>query len=156
MNLKVVSITLVLIGTMSVSSFAQKGCTTKAGAKNEMKNGLKNGNWIEFLDNSGKATTDTAAPYYCLTVYKKEKKNGLQYEYSKNGKMMSSLPFKNDKLNGVAKYYDATGKLTGETSFKNDNLNGAQKSYYPSGKLKSQTAWTNNQPGATQNFPDTK
>jgi antitoxin component YwqK of YwqJK toxin-antitoxin module len=156
MNLKAVIIALSVSACLSVPAIAQKGFTSKADAKNVMKKGMKDGNWIEYMDNEGKATTDTAAPYYNLVVYKKGMKNGLQNQYAKGGKLLSSMPYKNDKLNGVAKYYNSDGKLTGETSFKDNNLNGVQKTYYESGKVKSQTTWTNNQPGATQNFPDSK
>ncbi len=156
MNLKTVTITLATFGYFVLPAMAQKGFTSKAQAKNEMKNGVKNGNWLEYSDGTGKVVPDTSAPYYNLTVYKKGLKNGLENEFSKNGKLICSLPYKDDKLNGTAKYYDSKGKLTGETSFKDNNLNGVQKTYYESGKVKSQTTWTNNQPGKTESFPDSK
>lgn len=156
MKIKFVILSLLLTGCFSISALAQKGFTKKSDAKNEMKDGKKNGNWVEYMDAMGKATTDTTAPFYSLIVYKAGQRDGLMNEYTKGGKLICSMPYKKGKLNGVAKYYYDDGKLSGETTYKDDNMNGLQKSYYESGKPKSQTTWTNNQPGKTENFDDKK
>jgi hypothetical protein len=155
MNLKLSAYTILAIAFLSMPAMAQKGFTTKAAAKNAMKNGAKDGNWLEYIDNTGKATTDTNAAYYVLTVYKAGKKNGLANEYSKKGIQLSSIPYKNDLINGAAKYYYSDGKLEGETTFKNNNMYGLQKVYYESGKEKSETTWTNGKSGATKSFDET-
>ena len=61
----------------SSSGFAQDDFTNKTEAKNQMTNGLKEGKWLEYLNEAGDFITDTnKATYYQLTVYKAGKPTG--------------------------------------------------------------------------------
>ena len=48
MNAKLTSILLVIFTCFMLPAKAQQGFTNKAEAKNEMKNGVKVGKWIEY------------------------------------------------------------------------------------------------------------
>ncbi len=155
MNIKLTTTLLLAIGFSALTVNAQKGFNTKKEAKNEMKKDLKDGNWVEYLDATGKPTADTAAPYYMLSIYKKGMKNGLCNSFTRAGKMESSIPYKDGKINGVAKYYYASGKLMGETTYTNDNLNRTSKvATTESGKVKSESTWVNGKAGASKYYDE--
>jgi antitoxin component YwqK of YwqJK toxin-antitoxin module len=154
MNIKLTTILVLSLGYLALPAMAQKGFTTKAEAKNEMAKGQKKGNWLEYLDKTGKVTADTSAPYYTLAVYKKGLKNGVCNSYLKGGKLQSSIPYKDDKISGVAKYYYEDGKLAGETNFTDNHLNGSQKTYYESGKVKSENTWLNDKMTASKSYDE--
>lgn len=133
MNIKLGTILIAGFLYSVIPAMAQKGVLTKAQAKNEMKNGMKNGLWVEYMDMMGKPTTDTAAPYYTLSMYKKGKKNGLTNSYSKSGKLQSSTPYTDDKLNGTATYYYENGKVKGQSTWKKGSWV-SRKDYDENGK----------------------
>jgi antitoxin component YwqK of YwqJK toxin-antitoxin module len=155
MNIKLTTTLLLAIGISALTVNAQKGFTSRKDAKNEMKKNMKDGNWVEYMDATGKPTADTAAPYYMLTIYKKGKKNGLCNSYAKGGKLESAIPYEDDKINGTATYYYASGKVSGTTAYTNDVINGAQKTFYEDGKVKSEATWVNGKSTARKDYDET-
>jgi antitoxin component YwqK of YwqJK toxin-antitoxin module len=155
MNIKLTTTLLLAIGFSALTVNAQKGFTSRKDAKNEMKKNLKDGNWVEYMDATGKPTADTAAPYYMLSVYKKGKKNGVCNSYAKGAKLESAIPYKDDKINGTATYYYASGKMSGTTTYTNDVINGAQKTYYEDGKVKSEATWVNGKSTTRKDYDET-
>jgi len=155
MNIKLATTLLLAIGFSALTVNAQKGFTSRKDAKNEMKKNLKDGNWVEYMDATGKPTADTAAPYYMLTVYKKGKKNGLCNSYAKGGKLESAIPYKDDKINGTATYYYSSGKVSGTTTYSNDVISGAQKTFYENGKVKSEATWVNGKVTTRKDYDET-
>ncbi|MGP8215648.1 MAG: toxin-antitoxin system YwqK family antitoxin [Bacteroidia bacterium] len=141
----IIGIILTLSFSLLTSSraMAQDGFTNKAEARNEMKNKVKEGKWIEYISFSEEITQDTAAPTYRLTEYKSGKPFGIVREYYKNGKMKSETPYKDGKINGTIKGYYDTGILEYEKKINNDKKNGIQKMYYESGKLHFEYPYSN-------------
>ena len=139
---------ILILSLFTLSAFAQEypdsGFTNKAEAKNLTVNGLKEGKWVEYADDSNLGTSDTNAPYYMLIVYMKGKPRGKLLEYYKSGKLYIESPLLvNDNLNGVAKEYYENGHLKEETPYINDKRNGVEKEYYESGILKRETPYNN-------------
>jgi antitoxin component YwqK of YwqJK toxin-antitoxin module len=139
--------------------------TSKDEAKNEMKNGLKEGKWFEYniiRDDTGRI--DTVG--YILTIYKNGlpfgtvrtydrqgklrvetpyangKKNGTQILY-KDGIVRFEYPYSNDQENGIVKEFDENGKLICEIPYVNGVKNGAEKVYYPNGKIRREAVYNN-------------
>src|SRR6201996_8584090 len=94
---------LVLILTYFIGyAVAQHGFTNRSDAKNTIKDSLKEGNWIEYLDKNADPTKDTnAAAYYCLTQYVHGKPSGIVRAYYKSGQLYRERTYSNGKLNGV-------------------------------------------------------
>ncbi len=116
------------------------GFTNKAEAQNKIKNGLKEGKWIEYLDKNEVIIADTnAALLYYLTFYKAGSPCGIKREYYKNGKLYSEATFINGKLNGVSKGYYESGGLLFEIPLKDGKQNGVTKMYHENGKLQFET-----------------
>lgn len=152
-------------------SLPDSGFTNKAEAKNVMVNGMKEGKWMEYMEDEIDAglmvTADTNAPYYKLSEYKSDKPNGKVRIYYKSGKLEEETPYINGKINGMEIQYYESGKIAFETPFLNGKengvnkcysengnvyiertyskgkLNGINKEYYESGKLKSETPFSN-------------
>ena len=77
------------------------------------------------------------------TLYKNNKKNGVQRWYYENSALKLETPFVNDKKDGIEKYYYENGALMYETSYKDDKKNGVEKWYYENGSLKFETSYKN-------------
>jgi len=144
---------------IACNNLSEQGFTNKAEARNELKNGVKEGKWIEYIDSSFNATTDSTAPYYGLIIYNAGEKWGMIHEYYKNGKILTLMPsdltndvvikgyyengllhnetpYTSGKINGDRKEYYSSGELHSESQYVNDKINGVVKIYYKSGKLK--------------------
>jgi antitoxin component YwqK of YwqJK toxin-antitoxin module len=176
-----------LIFTLSLSftlsaigqALPDSGFTDKAEAKNLMVNGLKEGKWIEYLDEiQNIVKTERNSMYYRLTIYKKGKQNGIVRVYLFNGKLfcettftsgkrngiqrqyndvglLSETSFSDDKMNGVQKWFYNEGELEGEVHYFNNIQNGTEKHYYKNGNLKSETIYTNGVKGISKKFDET-
>jgi antitoxin component YwqK of YwqJK toxin-antitoxin module len=142
MSTKRIVISLIFFHCFLLSAMAQQGFTNKAEARNQLKNGLKDGKWLEYLDVESLITKDTSAPYYCLTVYSLGKPYGIVREYHKNGMLASETPYLNGKINGVEKWYYDKGALWFEIPYTDNTINGIQKAYYENGKLNWETPYT--------------
>ena len=122
-------------------SFAQNGFTNKDEAKNVTDaNGLKQGKWIEYLNQNEKSVLKDSAKYYKLLVFKDDKSTERErtYYYPSGKPAMDGAPIKNGKYNGIAKWYYETGKLKEECNYSDGQKNGINKHYYESGKLKTE------------------
>jgi antitoxin component YwqK of YwqJK toxin-antitoxin module len=67
-----------------------------------MANGKKEGKWIEYLDWKGRTTSDTNAPEYILTMYKKGIPFSIERRYTKLGVLEEKVYYTNgisDSLN---------------------------------------------------------
>ncbi|HXP49701.1 MAG TPA: toxin-antitoxin system YwqK family antitoxin, partial [Bacteroidia bacterium] len=154
--------------------------TSKDEAKNEMKNGLKEGKWLEYIierDDTG--WIDTVG--YCLAIYKNGILFGTVRAYDKSGRLLEETPYANGKengtetryyqeiidgiakgeypysdgqKNGLAKEYDENGTLRHEIPYANGKLNGAEKVYYANGKLRRETMYTNDIKGITRIYDE--
>lgn len=130
-----------------------RGFTNKAEAKNLTINGLKEGKWMERLDGFLRVITDTTnfkvlldtihnevnpfgVNFYCLSVYKAGKYNGIIRWYGIDWKIWCEYPYINGKLNGIYKRYYKNGNVEIESPYLNGIANGVAKTYYVDGKMK--------------------
>ena len=109
------------------------GFMQKKDAKNEIKNGGKQGKWVEYFDDHNYPTDDTTAPYYVLKYYIGGEPTGIERKYRKNGKLMVEWPWVYGTLNGVSKEYYENGKLKSETDY-DHGIMGVTKNYDEKGK----------------------
>jgi antitoxin component YwqK of YwqJK toxin-antitoxin module len=150
----------------------------KISAKNEYKDGLKEGLWVEYSDSEHHTVTDTSAPYYFVSNYKKGKPcgivkgyykdgklwveenftdgkpDGLTKQYYKNGVIETETLFINGMRSGIQKAYDENGKLSSEVGFANGKPDGIYKAYYENGKVKSETIYNKGVEGETKHYDE--
>ena len=116
-------------------------------------NGIKEGKWVEYFDETGFATSDTnKAVSYALTIYNTGKPYGIVRKYGKTGILQDETPFVNGKENGVQKSYYESGKLLSEVPYTNGNANGVSKLYYENGKLEGEISYTDGKPIAKKDY----
>jgi antitoxin component YwqK of YwqJK toxin-antitoxin module len=156
-NLLLTSLLATMAIGISSSLLAQStdslGFTNKAEAKNLLVNGLKEGKWVEYINEDDEASSeDSTKQFYCLFIYKAGKPVGLVRSYFKNGKLKGVTPFANGVMNGVVKEYYESGKLKGEHPYTNDLENGADKEYYENGKLKTVITFKDGQEISTKKY----
>ena len=96
--------------TQTNTLYPDSGFTNKAEATNQLKHGLKDGKWFEYLDSNGNITSNKNTPYYSLTVYKDGKAYGIARSYYKTGTLQGELPYKNGEINGLYKGYYESGR----------------------------------------------
>ena len=154
------------------------GFTHKSNAKNALKDSLKEGLWLDYIDSTLFITTDTNAPFYTLTYYKDGtpfreimgffkngllwserplsdgKKNGTQKVYYSTGTLNKEIPYSNGIRNGVYKEFFETGILKAEYPYTNGKLSGIQKAYYKNGKLNLEITYDNGQAGETKVYDE--
>ena len=179
MNTKFISTLIAIIICAMTPAKAQQGFTNNAEAKNEIKNGHKDGKWIEYTGGTSILRSDSeGAASYVLTMYKDDKPSGTVREYDMSGILIRETiyengaingiekmyhengyhletPYKNGKKEGIEKLFDDNGKLVSESPYKGDQQNGVAKEYYESGKLKSATTYKDGVPGTTKNYDET-
>ena len=109
--------------------------TFKNTAANKVINGLKQGNWLECLDQNYSVTKKDSARFLQNTVYQNSKVFGIQKIYNLNGVLIKEIPYKNGRKNGVAKSYFKSGILKNETTYVDDSLTGVAKEYYENRQL---------------------
>lgn len=68
------------------------------------------------------------------TEYVRNKKNGKDYKYYKNGKVYFERDYVNDRKEGMVKKYHESGYLISETPYKHDMLGIGTKEYNESGE----------------------
>jgi antitoxin component YwqK of YwqJK toxin-antitoxin module len=139
--------------------YPDSGFTHKAEAKNLMVNGLKEGKWIEYLDNNKHIIKTGEAHYYRLIVYKAGKPRGIVREYAGSidgkGCLVLEVPYSNDTINGVRKSYYNDGIVESEAIYLNGKINGMESRYYTSGKILSETPYANGKlNGTAKNYHD--
>jgi antitoxin component YwqK of YwqJK toxin-antitoxin module len=117
------------------------GFTNKYEATNEKVKGLKEGKWLDYLNDKHYVTDDTNAPVYCLTVYKSGKEQGIKRYYSRQGVLISENTYTDGKLNGVSKEYYENGNVKSEYDMKDGISDGRAAEYYESGKLKAEVIY---------------
>ena len=102
---------LIISLSFSLIAFGQAdslGFINKAEAKNLMVNGLKEGKWVEYLDFKGRTTSDTNAPDYMLTIYKKGVPIGIVRWYTKLQTLEQKVYY-NDGIIDSSKLFDEQG-----------------------------------------------
>jgi antitoxin component YwqK of YwqJK toxin-antitoxin module len=120
-------------------AMAQNGFTKKEEAKSEIINGLKEGKWIEYLDEEWRPTAPSKAKYYRLTIYKTGKEQEIQRQYRVNGTLYMEIPCTDGEWDGLQKMYSGNGKkVISETPYSKGKREGMEKDYYASGKLLSE------------------
>jgi antitoxin component YwqK of YwqJK toxin-antitoxin module len=149
---------------ITASAFGQEtlsdsGFTNKAEAQNKTVDGVKQGKWIEFVDNGDRpVASQKEAVYSLLIVYKdglpfgtvrkydggylfwsipyiNGRRNGVMRKWYFNKKVKSEIPFVNDTISGIVKdYYEAPNYLKCETPYLHGLMKGVQKSYRADGK----------------------
>jgi antitoxin component YwqK of YwqJK toxin-antitoxin module len=95
-------------------------------AKGTLRNGVRNGSWLGFHENSNKIKT--------LTSYMNGVKNGIQINFNDRGQIESVSEFKNDELHGLKATYKF-GRPTEETNYNNGKMDGQFALYDGQGKL---------------------
>jgi len=141
MRTKFITPLFLIFNILCFSALAQKDFTNKSQAKNELKNGIKEGKWVEYIDNRDSITTDTAAPFYKLTVYKSGKPFGIMREYTRKGILYIKIPYSDGKENGDAILYYDDGVVEEDIPCTDGKRNGVGRTYYISGALKSETSY---------------
>jgi antitoxin component YwqK of YwqJK toxin-antitoxin module len=71
-----------------------------------------------------------------LSLNTEGKKQGICYDYSPQGTVLSKANYDNDKLNGDAYIYYPNGKLQTYSHYENDVANGLYISYYPNDTIR--------------------
>jgi|SRR6185312_4758297 len=133
-------------------NYPDSGFTNKAEAKNLMVNGLKEGKWVEYIGLNDSITTDTSAFFYCLSIYKGGKVNGIVRCYFNHGYLNSETPYVDGKINGVQKFFYKSGKILETIDMTDGKANGMSKFYYESGKLKMVTPFINGKQGVGKGY----
>jgi hypothetical protein len=138
-------VVLILFAFTSLVAFGQadSGFTNKAGAKNLIVNGLKEGKWLEYLDGNERIMADTTPTppfsYYCydrLSIYKAGIPVGIVREYFKEGKLYVEIPYQNGVINGVKIQYPSRNDIFRyEIPYTNGKINGVEKLYFENGQL---------------------
>jgi antitoxin component YwqK of YwqJK toxin-antitoxin module len=125
---------------------AQDGFTAISEAKNAMKDGKKDGKWMEYIDEYNRPTTSAKeAMYYRLAVYIDGRESGMgRIYFKKSGKIYSESLYANGEKNGLVKKYWEGGKLKSEVNFVNDKENGLQKNYSDEGVISFEVFMNNN------------
>jgi hypothetical protein len=154
MKTNIIATLFVLFNFNFISVNAQPGFIHKKDAKNLMQNGVKEGNWIEYLDFNDSVIPAAKSPsYYQLTIYKDGKPTGIVRCYYMNGNIFKETPYIDGQINGVQKgYYEYynIGKIGWETPYVNNKKNGLQKDYYYNGQIESETPYTDDKINGTQ------
>jgi antitoxin component YwqK of YwqJK toxin-antitoxin module len=114
-----------------------------AEAKNEFKNGHKQGRWIEYFDAEWNPTDESDAVFYRLIVYDKgnPKKGFKIHDFYISGQLQFEGYL--DKTepdavhgDGITKWYHEDGSLATECNFLNGEKDGVEKVYHENGVLK--------------------
>src|ERR1700722_17874497 len=124
---------------------AQTGFTNKAEARNDIDSSMKQGKWVEYLDENEDISDDTTI-YYRLTIYKNDVPTGIAREYYHSGKLRNETPYTNGHIDGVVKSYFESGKLSLEVPYVYGKKEGIERLYYESGKIMSETKYDSGLP----------
>lgn len=129
------------------------GYAHSEGTTNQYVNGLLEGKWIEYLDNSYTCVSPGAARHYRIVDYKAGKPTGITKYYYLDGQLQlegEALSFSPLIFNGpVKKYYENSGKLESESTFANGKQL-TEKEYHENGQLKSETIFVNGEASGTK------
>ncbi len=124
--------------------FAQKIDTFRTNTTNgvivqvmNQKNGLL-AQWIEINHQK-----DGLAVYYSdnkmplqITTFSKDKKNGVELNFNREGKILDSKNFENNKLNGLSiEYFPNIAKVKSEIYYSDGIENGFKKLFFDNGNL---------------------
>jgi hypothetical protein len=97
---------------------------------------MKNSIQVTQGNYSGKLLHGTYSKYYSKTnqlaekgVYQYGLKEGIWYEWNRNGKLSSNTTYKKGVKKGEAIFYDSSGNIIEKCSFKNDKKHGKSYSY---------------------------
>ncbi|HTB31835.1 MAG TPA: hypothetical protein VK808_07400 [Bacteroidia bacterium] len=146
--------------------YQDSGFTHKSEAKNLLINDLKEGKWLEYLDENEKLILDTTkisdtgivAKYYRLIIYCGGNPCGLvryYYKYSDGENILfREIPYTNGKMNGVYKEYYPDGLIHREYPYTNGAENGMAKDYWDGGGVKYETKYTNGKEGAKKSYDE--
>jgi antitoxin component YwqK of YwqJK toxin-antitoxin module len=158
---------LLVFSSSLVSAQQDSSFIHKSEARNITVNGLKEGKWLEYLDENEKVITDTTtitdtsnvAVYYRLTVYRSGIPNGIVKYYYKfsdgpNPILYREIPYTNGKINGVYKNYFSSGALRSEYPYHNGVINGVEKEYWDADVIKAETPVVNGKINGLAKFYD--
>ncbi len=79
------------------TTISQNGFNDKSEAKNELRNELKQGKWVEYKNSEYKPTAQENAQYYLLTIYKDDIPQGIHREFFKSGQLRFETTYSNGK-----------------------------------------------------------
>ena len=131
------------------------GFIDKAEAKNELKNGVKEGKWIEYSFYDFNISDNSSVPCnnsYRLTVYKSGVPFGIQRVYKCNGELWVEIIYIGGIDNRIEKIYYSNGTLKSLSPYTFNKLNGVRRAYYENGKLLSETIFTNGIQGIIKSY----
>jgi antitoxin component YwqK of YwqJK toxin-antitoxin module len=160
---------LIIFASFTIGACQQEN--SKEGAINQKVNGLKEGKWVQYVNELDSVVMDTNTPCFReITFYRAGIPYGESARYYKsgklfakstyvNGKPMSALkayyesgallfetaPIISGRQNGTAKWYFENGKLQTEIPYINGKVNGTKKIYYESGQLKEEDPKTDDE-----------
>jgi antitoxin component YwqK of YwqJK toxin-antitoxin module len=131
-------------GKIELADSIKAGFTNKAEAKNEFRNGLKEGKWAEYYNSSYQPMKDSnGASWTKLIIYIAGKREGMVREYAWDGALMAETPYINGVKEGIRKEYYSSGKVYCEIPYSDGKRNGDYREFYESGKLKGEVPYTN-------------
>ena len=136
---------------LSLPALAQNGFTNRAEARNNIADSLKEGKWLEYLDENEEITTDTTI-YYRLTEYKHDIPNGMVREYYHSGKIRNETPYTDGHIDGIVKSYFESGVLNLMVPYVYGKKEGIERMYYESGKLMSETKYDSGLPEYSKKY----
>jgi hypothetical protein len=138
-------LTIALLACATIPAMAQTGFTNKTEARNVIDNSMKQGKWVEYIDENEDISDDTTT-YYRLTIYKNDVPQGVVREYYHSGKLRNETPYTDGHIDGVVKSYFENGTLSLMTPYVYGKKEGIERIYYESGKIQSETKYDSGLP----------
>jgi len=112
------------------------------GATNLTREGLKEGKWIDYLDNNAEPTSFHSAMFCVITNYKGGKSVGKKNEYDMLGNLVYESRYTDGKLDEIRRYHE-NNLLLSEDFYVDGKKQGLSKIFYEDGILKSETNYVN-------------
>lgn len=129
------------------------GFTNRAEARNDVEDSMKQGKWIEYLDENEEVTDDTTI-YYRLTIYKNDVPQGVVREYYHSGKPRNETPYTDGNIDGIVESYYESGVLNLQAPYVYGKKEGIERIYYESGKVMSETKYDNGLPEYSKKYDE--
>lgn len=139
------------VGPVMSQGNVNNGFTNRKEARNVVDDSMKQGKWIEYLDENEEVTDDTTI-YFRLSIYKDDVPQGMVREYYHNGKLRNETPYTDGHIDGLVRSYFEDGTLSLQVPYVYGKKEGIERIYYPSGKLQSETKYDSGLPEYSKKY----